>query len=99
AGCGDNDNRAALGGAVFNCACDFLADDRAHRGSEKTEIHHRDRDLIAIEDAMPGDDGVEQSCALMIFLETVLVCGHSLEPQHVNRFQVGIHLYECIWIE
>src|SRR4051812_19748780 len=48
---------------------------------------------------MPGDDGVEESCALMIFLETILVTSHSLKPQHVNGPQVGVHLYESIWIE
>ena len=48
---------------------------------------------------MPGDDGVEQPCALMIFLETVLVRGHSLKPQHVDGPEVGIHLYEGIRIE
>src|SRR5438034_7256446 len=35
----------------------------------------------------------------MIFLETVRVRGHSLEPQHVNGPQVGVHLYKRFWIE
>ena len=48
---------------------------------------------------MPGDHRVEQSGALMIFLETIGVRGHSLKPQHVNGPQVGVHLYEGIWIE
>jgi hypothetical protein len=57
---------AALGGAVFNRPGNFLPNDRAHRCREKTEIHHRDGDLVAVEDAMPGDDGVEESRALLI---------------------------------
>ena len=48
---------------------------------------------------MPGDDGVEEPRVLMIFLETVRVRGHSLEPQHVNGPQVGVHLDKRIWIE
>ena len=48
---------------------------------------------------MPGNDGVEKPRALMIFLETVRVRGHSLEPQHVNGPQVGVHLYKGIRIE
>ena len=90
---------AALGRAVFNRPGNFLPNDRAHRCREKTEIHHCDGDLVAVEDAMPGDDGVEEPRALMIFLETVRVRGHSLEPQHVNGPQVGVHLYEGIRIE
>ena len=48
---------------------------------------------------MPADDGVDEPCGLMIFLETVLVCGHSLETQQVNGPQVGVHLYKAIRIE
>ena len=48
---------------------------------------------------MPGDDRVEEPRALMIFLETVRVRGYSLKPQHVDGPQVGVHLYEGIWIE
>src|SRR5258705_3989562 len=98
-GCGNNDDAAALGGAIFNCPSNFLPNDGAHRCREKTEIHYCDGDLVAVEDAMPGDDGVEEPRGLMIFLETVRVLGHSLKPQHVNGPQVGVHLYEGIRIE
>ena len=48
---------------------------------------------------MPSDDRVEKPSALMIFFETVLVPGHSLEPQHVNGPKVGVHFYEGVRIE
>jgi hypothetical protein len=95
----NNDDCAALGRAVFNRPGDFLPNDRAHCCREKTEIHHCDGDFVAVEDAMPGDDGVEEARALMIFLETVLVRRHSLEPQHVNGLQVGVHFYKGIRIQ
>jgi hypothetical protein len=48
---------------------------------------------------MSANDGVDEPRALLIFLETVLIRGHSLEPQEVDRPQVGIHLYKGIRIE
>src|SRR5262249_28922353 len=93
------DDCAALSRAVFDRARDFLANNRAHRGSEKTEIHDRDRDLIAVENAVSADHSIEQAGALLIFFQPILVCRHSLKAQHVNGFQVGVHFYKTIRIE
>ena len=48
---------------------------------------------------MTADDGVGQSGALLIILEPVLVAGHSLKTQGVDRLQIGIHLEESLRIE
>ena len=48
---------------------------------------------------MAADDGVGQSGALLIILEPVLVAGHSLKTQGVDRLQIGIHLEESLRIE
>ena len=48
---------------------------------------------------MSANHRVDEARALLIFLETVLVCRHSLEPQDVDRLQIGIHLHERVWIE
>src|SRR5215510_7730795 len=48
---------------------------------------------------MSANNGVDEPCALVIFLETVLVRCHSLELQDVDGPQVGVHLYERVRIE
>ena len=58
-GCGNNDDRATLGRAVFNRTRDFLSNDGAHRSCEKPKIHHRDGYLVAVENAVSANHGVE----------------------------------------
>ncbi len=85
-----------LRGGVFNGARNFLADDRAHGGSQKTEIHHRDRDLVAVENAMPADHCIDQARALLILFEAILIRRHTLKSQHIHGRQVGVHLYKTV---
>src|SRR5207248_2614876 len=70
-GGGNDDDRGAFGGSIFNRAGDSFADNRAHRGSKKPEIHDGDCDLIAVEYSVAADHGVSQASALLVILETI----------------------------
>ena len=70
---------AAIRGSVFDRARDLFADDRTHRGGEKAEIHHRDRDLVAFDHSVAAQDRVDQSGAVLIFSQAILVGRHALE--------------------
>ena len=48
---------------------------------------------------MTADDSVGKSGPFLITFEPVLVAGHSLKTQGVDRFQIGIHLEEGLGIE
>ena len=86
-------------GAVFDYARDPFANDGAHRRGEKSKIHYRQRDLVTIDHSMAADDGVGQTGAFLITFEAVLVTGHSLKTQRIDRFKIGIHLKESLRIE
>src|SRR6476659_4352747 len=48
---------------------------------------------------MPANHRADEARIYLIFLETVRVCRHSLEPQDVDRLQIGIHLHKRFRIE
>src|SRR2546429_4956635 len=62
--------------------------DRAHRRSEKVEIHDRDGDLISVKNSVSADHRVEEAGAFLIFFEAIFVAGHSLKTQNVDGSQV-----------
>src|SRR5204863_2767659 len=84
AGSGNDDHCGALGGSIFNCAGDSLANHRTHGRCQKAEIHHRDRDLVAVKDSMSADDSVKKTGAFLIVFKPILVAGHSLETHDVH---------------
>src|SRR5207302_6906721 len=99
AGSGDDDHGRAFGSSIFNRARNSLTNDRAHRRSEKVEIHDRDGDLISVKNSVSADHRVEEAGAFLIFFEAIFVAGHSLKTQNVDGSQVGIHFYESVRIE
>src|SRR6266446_3952301 len=99
AGGSNDDHGTALRGTVFNRSRDFLTNHRSHRRSEKTEIHNRDRHLVAVKNSVACDDSVEKPRALMVFFEPIRIASHSLKAQDVDRFQVGICFYKSVRVE
>jgi hypothetical protein len=85
-------------GPVLDCAGDALAHDRSHGGGEKAEIHDRDCDLVAIDEGMPAEHGVDQAGAVLVFAQAVLVTRHPLELEGVDRGQAGVELDEAVGI-
>src|SRR5882724_13126795 len=80
----NNNNRAALGSAMFNCSRDLLTDNGPHGRSEKTEIHRRDGHLVTIENSMSTDHSINETRAFMVIFQPIFVRGHSLKPQDVH---------------
>src|SRR6266496_4201574 len=99
AGSRNDDDRAALGCAIFNRSSNLLANDRTHGRSEKTEVHHRDRHFVAVKNSIATYYSVEQSGAFVVFLEPIFIRNHSLETQDVHGFQVGIHFHKSFRVE
>ena len=95
----DDNDRGVFVGAVFDYARDPFANDGAHRRGEKSKIHYGERDLVTINHSMAANDGIGQSGAFLITFEAVLVAGHSLKTQRIDRFKIGIHLKERLRIE
>ena len=78
---------AAMGRAILDYARDAFADDRAHGGGEETEIHHRDCDFVAFDQCVTAQHRVNQSGAVLIFAQAILVARHALELKGVDRGQ------------
>ena len=96
---GDDDD----GGAIAPCAYsidprDAFADDGAHRGGEKTEIHHCDPDLVTFDERVAAENGVDQSGVVLIFAQTILVARHALEFERVDGSQAGVEFDEAVGI-
>src|SRR5205823_13281006 len=53
----------------------------------------------SVDHSMSADNGIGQSGALLIILEAVLVAGHSLKAERVDRPQIRIHFGERLRIE
>src|SRR5437763_15268014 len=96
AGSSNYDHRAALRRSIFNHPRNFLTNYRPHGCGEKTEIHYGDGHLVSIENAMPTDHRVKEAGASLVFFEPIFVASHSLKPQDVHGFQVGIHFYKRV---
>src|SRR4029450_11196010 len=58
AGSSNDDDRAALSRAIFNRSGNFLAYDRTHGRSEKTEVHRRDGHLVAVKNSISSNHSV-----------------------------------------
>src|SRR5712692_9933504 len=99
AGSGDDDDGRVFSSSIFNRARNSLTNDRAHRSSEKVEIHDCDGDLIAVKNSVSADHSVEETGAFLIFFEAIFVTGHSLETQNIDGPQIGIHFYKSVRIE
>src|SRR5262249_10450446 len=80
---GNDDHGTALGSPIFNCARDSLANYRTHGRREKAEIHHGDRDLVAVKNSMTADYSIQKTCTFLIALEPIFIGDHSLETQDV----------------
>src|SRR5438034_613446 len=99
AGRGHDDDRRTFDSSVFNCARNPLTDDRSHGRGQEAKIHHRNCDLVTVENSISADHGVEQAGAPLIFFEAILIARHSLKAQNVDRFQVTIHFHEGVRID
>ena len=81
AGSRDDDDRAAFGGPVFDRARDSFADDRSHRGGEKSRNPSPRSRPCNRQSFRAADDRINQSRGVLIFFEAIFVRGHSLETQ------------------
>src|SRR6516164_33767 len=79
----DNDDWSTFSRSPFDCPGDSFTNDRSHCGREKTEIHYRERYLVAVENAVPADDRIDQARALLIFFQPVLVTSHPFKPERI----------------
>src|SRR5437763_531995 len=79
AGSRNDNDRGAFLRSKLNRARDSFADDGTHGGREKSEIHYGDRNFIAVDHSMAANYGVDQSGALLIIFEAILIARHSLK--------------------
>ena len=52
--------------------------------ARKREIHHRDRDFVAFDHPVAAQHRIDQSGAILIFLQAILVAGHALKLEGVD---------------
>ena len=94
----DHDDTAAMGRPIFDYARDAFASDRPHGGGEEAEIHHCDCHFVALDERVPAQHRVNQSGAVLIFTQAILVARHALELEGVDRGQPGVELDETFRI-
>src|SRR5262249_3956926 len=77
---------------------DSLAHHRTHGGGKESEIHHRNPDLVTINQRVTAQDRVNQAGAVLIFAQPILVTGHALKLERVDRSEFGVELDETVRI-
>ena len=94
----DDDHGNLAFGRLLDEPRQFLADDRAHAGAEETEIHNRQRNIVAVDLAQAGHDGVVQPGLSLIRAQPFAVGRHTGKLQHIHARHVGIELAKCAFI-
>src|SRR4051812_26454841 len=95
----DNDDRAMVVGPVLDRARDAFADYRAHGRGEESEIHHGDRDFVALDHSVTAKNGVGETGRVLVFFKAILVSRYALELEGVFGTQPGIAFDEGPFIQ
>ena len=83
-------HRVAAGSGGFDQAGELLAHHRAHRAAHEAEVHHPQGQGQAASAAEAGDDGIEQTGALLAVPQPIGVAAPILEGQRIGGGQGAI---------